>query len=170
MNKIGLYILILLVAATGCTPVARYKSGPVVTPEEKPPGSNSPSTQYTSADYRRLGLILRDYLGRPYRGSSKYDPGLDCSKFTREVFKKFADISLPRTASQQYQTGTPVHRERLFYGDLVFFNTDGGISHVGVYVGNSEFIHASSSNGIIISKMSEHYWGKRYVGGRRILE
>ena len=169
MKKHALYIFVILIATTGCTPIARYKSGPVATPEEKPTKSDSPSAKYTSSDYRRLGLILRDYLGRPYRGASKYDPGLDCSRFTKEVFEKFARITLPRTAAQQFESGRPVHREQLFYGDLVFFNTDGGISHVGIYVGNSEFIHSSSSSGIIISKMFEHYWGKRYVGGRRIL-
>jgi cell wall-associated NlpC family hydrolase len=169
MRVFALYILVLFVSLTGCTPAGRYKSGPAVAPEEPPKQTESSESNYDTDDFMRLGLILRDYLGRPYRGTSKYDPGLDCSRFTSEVFRKFDNIELPRTAAQQFEMGRPVHRNQLLYGDLVFFNTDGGISHVGVYVGNGEFIHSSSSNGVIISKLSETYWSKRFVGGRRIL-
>ncbi|HEX2896828.1 MAG TPA: NlpC/P60 family protein [candidate division Zixibacteria bacterium] len=118
----------------------------------------------------RFGRILQGYLGKPYGGRSKYDPGLDCSLFTGEVFKKYAKIQLPRKSEDQFQSGTPVKGNDLQFGDLVFFQTDGsGISHVGVYVGYNEFIHASSSSGVILSGMSEKYWAKRFVGAKRVL-
>lgn len=164
------YFVVIIIAALsviiGCTPHSRYKSAG---PEERVE-SVEPSSNYTTKDFLELGLIMRDYLGEPYKGTSKYSPGLDCSRFTREVFSKFDDIDLPRTAADQYRQGTPVRRDDLFYGDLLFFNTDGGISHVGIYVGNGEFIHASTSRGVIITRLAERYWAQRYVGARRILQ
>ena len=169
MKRALVYLLTVFVLMIGCTPVARYTSPKRVAPEEPSPETSTLSPNYTTDDMLRLGTILRGYLGRPYRGTSKYDPGLDCSRFTKEVFSKFDHIDLPRTAAEQYETGQPVHRNQLLYGDLVFFDTEGGISHVGIYVGNGEFMHSSSSNGVIISKLSEHYWAKRFIGARRIL-
>jgi len=133
--------------------------------------SGSTSVQGLSTnDHIRLGLILQKQLGKPYVGSSAYEQGIDCSKFTRDAFASFGNISLPRTAFEQFSSGAIVHQKSLRYGDLVFFKTDGDqISHVGVYVGFGEFIHASSSRGVIVSGLSEEYWSRRFVGARRIL-
>lgn len=164
---IRFFFCILAVAVISCRPYPRYNSG----------GSEMPNQARTVLTYRstnstiKFGQILQGYLGKPYAGSSRYEPGLDCSLFTGEVFKKFAKLKLPRTAEQQFSTGKPVDRRKLQFGDLVFFNTDGKkVSHVGVYVGHNEFIHASSSSGVMISNLGEKYWSQRYLGARAILD
>ena len=117
-----------------------------------------------------LGRVIQSYLGRPYSGKSRSGGGLDCSQFVQKVFTEFNGMSLPRTVKTQINYGTAVNKSDLHYGDLVFFRTDGrGASHVGIYIGYNEFIHSSTSSGVIISSMSDKYWKKRYVAARRIL-
>ena len=160
-------VLLLVILSVGCTPYPRYNPYPAELPQDPSPNRDF----LTTREYLRLGLIMQRYLGRPYAGSSRWDPGLDCSKFTSDVFRSFDNTMLPRTAAEQYKEGEEVPRNRLRYGDLVFFRTERtGISHVGIYVGFNEFIHVSSSRGVIISDLRETYWAKRYVGAKRILK
>jgi len=160
-------ILLFLSVVAGCTAYPRYRTGSA----EMPAKARDRQIDIPTKDYIRLGIIIEGYLGRPYAGSSKYEPGLDCSLFTREVFRDYNNLELPRKSSDQFDTGKPIHRNLLRYGDLVFFKTVGNtISHVGIYVGNGEFAHASSSSGVIISALSEKYWAQRYAGARRIFE
>ncbi|UCC44514.1 MAG: C40 family peptidase [Candidatus Zixiibacteriota bacterium] len=163
-----LSLIILLALLMGCKSYPRYAKQPPVTPEERVPTRE----RYSTRDYIRLGMILRAYLGKPYKGSSRYDAGVDCSMFIRDVYKEFNKTELPRTAEEQYKQGTEVPRNRLSFGDLVFFKTERKkkVSHVGIYAGHNEFMHASSSRGVIISGMGEEYWASRYVGARRILD
>lgn len=95
--------------------------------------------------------------------------GFDCSGFTSYVFNK-SGISLPRTSIAQFGVGTSVSKANLQLGDLVFFNNLGkGVTHVGIYTGNGNFISAESE-GITTSKVNDpYYWGKYYVGARRII-
>jgi cell wall-associated NlpC family hydrolase len=161
-------IFSIFLAIIGCTKSApRYGAN-----NERPPTSaGNQNSTFSTNKAIGFGRVLQQYLGKPYAGRSKYDPGLDCSLFTAEVFKKYAKIQLPRTSEDQYKSGNPIDGDKLAFGDLVFFRTDGStISHVGVYVGHDEFIHASSSNGIIITSLNEKYWSKRFVGARRVLK
>ena len=94
--------------------------------------------------------------------------GFDCSGFTQYVFAG-SEISLPRTSFEQFKTGTSVNREQLQQGDLVFFTTYAkGASHVGIYIGGGNFVHASI-NGVKISSLIEGYYNSHYVGARRVL-
>lgn len=110
-------------------------------------------------------------LGTPYRYGGVTSSGFDCSGYTQFVFNK-EGISIPRTTGQQYATGKPVSKSNLETGDLVFFNTSGrGVSHVGIYIGSSNFIHTSTSKGVMISSINDPaYWGKRYIGARRVAD
>lgn len=95
--------------------------------------------------------------------------GFDCSGYVSYVFKE-NDINLARTSSGMYASGTPVKQADLETGDLVFFNTSGkGVSHVGIYIGEGKFAHASTSRGVRVDKLSDpYYWKDRYVGAKRI--
>ena len=109
------------------------------------------------------------YIGVPYWFGGNTPRGFDCSGFTRYVFANIG-INLPRMADGQYAIGRPVSTERLQSGDLVFFETyEPGPSHVGIYIGNGQFISATSSRGVAVADMFGHYWGERYLGARRVL-
>jgi len=107
------------------------------------------------------------FLGVPYVFGGTTSSGFDCSGFVQHVFAMLG-IGLPRTADAQYDAGRPaVGGPRA--GDLVFFDTYGGVSHVGIYLGHGEFVHASSSHGVMVSHLSESYWASRYVGAKRLI-
>jgi peptidoglycan DL-endopeptidase CwlO len=108
------------------------------------------------------------FLGTPYVFGGTTPAGFDCSAFVQHVFR-MAGIALPRTADAQYDVGhAAVGGPRP--GDLVFFHTyEGGVSHVGIYLGNGKFVHASSSRGVMVSQLSESYWAARYLGAKRLI-
>lgn len=118
---------------------------------------------------RRIISTAMQYIGVPYvfGGTSPY--GFDCSGYVQYVFAH-AGISLPRTADAQYEVGTPISTTDLMPGDAVFFTTyTYGASHVGIYVGDGNFIHASSSRGVTISSLSSAYYSTHYIGARRMM-
>ena len=112
--------------------------------------------------------IAHGYIGSPYSYGGTSSAGFDCSGFTQRVFSD-SGSSLPRTTGAQFGVGASVDKGSLQAGDLVFFNTSGkSVSHVGIYIGSNNFIHASSSRGVMISSIYDpHYWGSRYIGARR---
>lgn len=123
----------------------------------------------STATIRRLIQSSFQYVGVPYWFGGTTPRGFDCSGFTRYVFANIG-VNLPRTADNQFASGRPVSTERLQPGDLVFFETyEPGPSHVGIYIGNSQFISATSSRGVAVADLFGQYWGERYLGARRVL-
>ncbi|MGG0669561.1 C40 family peptidase [Sporosarcina koreensis] len=124
--------------------------------------ANSPTSLVSTA---------RTYMGTPYAYGGTTTSGFDCSGYTQFVFKK-QGINIPRSTGEQFAMGTAVKKSDLKTGDLVFFNTFGNrVSHVGIYIGSSRFIHASTSKGVMISSVNDPaYWGKRYLGARRVAD
>jgi cell wall-associated NlpC family hydrolase len=112
-------------------------------------------------------------IGTPYKfGSNNPEKGLDCSGFVKHVYKESAGVTLPRSARDMSKEGQVVAREELEPGDLVFFNTrKRPNSHVGIYAGNGEFVHASSNHSkqVTVSRMDQKYWATRFDGARRVL-
>ena len=118
---------------------------------------------------RRVVATSMQYIGVPYVFGGTSPAGFDCSGYVRYVFAQ-AGISLPRMADEQYYMGTPIASNELRAGDLVFFSTyEYGPSHVGIYLGDGNFINASSSRGVAIDSLSSSYWGSCYIGARRIM-
>ncbi len=101
-----------------------------------------------------------------YGGHTK--AGIDCSAFSALLLNKVFSIQVPRTAKEQYLACQKRDRENLMEGDLVFFNTRGGISHVGIYLGEGYFVHASTANGVTINNLGDDYYSARFLGGGRI--
>lgn len=107
-------------------------------------------------------------MGVPYVWGGTSPEGFDCSGFIHYTFLQNS-ITLPRTAATIYEKGTAVSKADLIPGDLVFFSTyTEGASHVGIYIGSGNFIHASSSKGVTISALSSSYYSERYIGAKRV--
>ena len=119
-----------------------------------------------------LSSLLRDeaprWIGIPYRWGGTSRRGIDCSAFVQQYMRATLDVDLPRTTATQRYRGVHVAKSDLVPGDLVFFRRR-GTRHVGVFLGDGEFIHASSSRGVTISKMSNSYWNRHYWMSRRVL-
>jgi len=112
---------------------------------------------------------IDSWMGTPYVYGGVTKSGVDCSAFTQAVYRS-VDIEIPRRASRQAADAEAVSRGNLRYGDLVFFNTSGsGISHCGIYLGNGEFVHASSSRGVVRELLTHPYYASRFVTGGRYL-
>ncbi|MBY0346291.1 MAG: C40 family peptidase [Neisseriaceae bacterium] len=110
-------------------------------------------------------------IGIPYRyGGNTPATGMDCSGFLNYIFKQSLTIKLPRTAAEIAKVGNSVSRSDLKQGDLVLFNTTGQAnSHIGLYMGNDQFIHAPrTGRNISIESLNNSYWKKHYTGARRI--
>lgn len=102
-----------------------------------------------------------------YGGTSK--KGIDCSGLSGQLMRSVFTIDLPRSAREQYNISSRIGKEAMQEGDLVFFNISRGISHVGVYLGDNYFVHASLNNGVIISNLEEPYYTKHFVGAGRVI-
>lgn len=112
--------------------------------------------------------FIDEWWGTRYRYGGQTRAGIDCSAYSGTLLNKVYGISTPRTARDMYAVSTHITREDLQEGDLVFFNTRGGVSHVGVYLGNGYFTHSSVGNGVTISSLNENYYSKRFIIGGRI--
>lgn len=132
--------------------------------------SNNYITGNASSKADRIIATAKKYIGVPYLWGGESPSGFDCSGFVQYVFKAHG-ISLNRTCETQYKHGKYVSKSNLKPGDLVFFQNTykAGISHVGIYIGDGKFIHASSSKGVTISNLSSSYYTSHYYGARRIL-
>ena len=149
--------------AVSPSPAVNIKSLlPVTTGNTLPPSSEKGNALIATA---------KTYLGVPYVfGGESTTTGLDCSSFTQLVMKENG-IIIPRTAAEQYAVGTPVDKTNLQIGDLIFFTTyKPGASHVGFYMGNSQFIHESSAaKQVTISSLDETFYTEHYIGARRYI-
>ena len=138
-------------------------------------GNSTPAKtekQSYSSDIDKVVEVALAQVGKPYIwASANPNIGFDCSGLTYYAFKQ-AGINLNRTSYTQINNGVSVDSKDLRKGDLVFFNNGGGrISHVGIYIGNNQFVHASSpGTGVIVSKLFGSYFGNTYVGARRIIK
>ena len=119
------------------------------------------------SNYKLLQFI-DEWYGTPYRFGGSTKTGVDCSAFTSFLLTNVYGVTIPRTSKEQFDVSQRIDKNELQEGDLVFFNSKGRINHVGVYVGNNKFAHASTSSGVMISDLDEAYFSKRYAGSGRV--
>jgi cell wall-associated NlpC family hydrolase len=115
-----------------------------------------------------LYQAIEEWYGTRYRFGGTTKKGIDCSSLMQKLYTASYNLEIPRTAITQYRATTRLTQDDLKEGDLIFFHTTrSGISHVGLYLGNRRFIHASSSRGVVISNLDESYYVKAYRGAGR---
>ena len=133
--------------------------------------TTEPATSTSSALGEQIVALAKQYLGTPYVLGGNGPSSFDCSGFTKYIYAQFG-YTLNRTATDQLQNGVSVSRDELQPGDLVFFkyNTSKPVSHVGIYIGNGEFIHASTNRYVVqIDQMNTGHYANVFVYARRIL-
>lgn len=163
------------ILVSGCLPATRHmsptaSSSPATGADARERLSAAYSSPSLSFDRRSLLETAETWLGVPYRYGGNTRDGVDCSGFVCTVFGAI-ERTLPRTSSQQSGVGEAVTLYDALPGDLVFFNTSGsGVSHVGILINSSEFVHASTSKGVIVSSLGEKYYRETLVSVRRVLE
>jgi cell wall-associated NlpC family hydrolase len=122
-------------------------------------------------DQSKMMREISKYMGVPYLSGGAGPAGMDCSGYTMVVYKNAVGLQLPRSCSEQAKLGRAVQFSDLKFGDLIFFNTTGASkSHVGIYLGDDLFAHASVTLGVTISSLQSSYYSKRYETARRIME
>jgi cell wall-associated NlpC family hydrolase len=125
----------------------------------------------SNLDQAKMMREISKMMGVSYKLGGDDDHGIDCSAYTMNVYKHSIGKALPRNSGDQFKMGIPVTYEDLKFGDLVFFNTTGEVaSHVGIYLGDDLFAHASVSLGVTISSLESFYYKQRYEGARRIVQ
>ncbi|WP_083750280.1 NlpC/P60 family protein [Rhodohalobacter halophilus] len=168
-NRLPLLLLLfLMLNACGVVP----RDGALTSaPDEEPPASRPITASVSSFDrvVNQLHSAHREWEGTPYRLGGTGINGIDCSAFTQVVYRDFFGEDLPRNTREQLGTGSGVRRESIRPGDLIFFRTGRNVLHVGIAMEEGNFLHASVSNGVMISNLAEPYWAGRYIGTRRVL-
>ncbi len=128
----------------------------------------------TSSEIRTVKLqnallkSFENWKGTRYSFGGDSSRGIDCSALTRRVYREVFSFELPRVTKDQIKVGRHVSRNNLKPGDILYFRPDGKYNHTAVYLGNSLFINASSSKGVILSSMEHSYWSKYFVHGVRV--
>lgn len=116
-----------------------------------------------------LYSFIEEWYGTPYRFGGTSKSGIDCSAFVRQLYDDVYNLGLLRTSIEQFATSLFINKEELKEGDLVFFKIHSKrISHVGVYLSEGKFVHASVSQGVVISDLADKYWTRYYAGAGRI--
>ncbi|WP_415884230.1 NlpC/P60 family protein [Neptuniibacter sp. QD34_54] len=149
-------VLILTgVVLSGCSSTLKQSPAPTVSMQAQSPVSQALLNQYNS------------WAGTPYRLGGNNRSGIDCSAFTQVTFRDQFGVDIPRTTRDQLGSGSNIDKGQLKAGDLVFFQTGYKQRHVGIYVQEGHFLHASTSKGVIISRLDNPYWQKHYWTARR---
>ena len=163
---LGLLAMAVFLLITSCTTTKIQPAGPTLKYEH-----HEVAKRHFNDDKieKRLRQEYTRWKGTRHRLGGTGNRGIDCSGFVKAVYKDVFNIDLPRTTRAQVRQGQPVPFGKLRVGDLVFFKPPSYPRHVGIYLGGSEFVHASKNKGVTLSKIDRYYWGKYYWTARRIL-
>lgn len=125
----------------------------------------------TDTPKEKMLMEIIKYLNVPYQYGGNSKSGIDCSAFTQNIYREILSVNLSRSAREQYKQGEVISDvDDLQFGDLVFFDTRSGVrpGHVGIYIGDQLFAHASTKKGVTISSLNHAYYKDRFMSGRRI--
>ena len=138
---------------------------------ETPSTPSAPSDDYDSSSLgAQIATYAQKFVGYPYVYGGTTPSGFDCSGFVQYIYRQFS-VSINRTATAQLANGYSVSYDSLRPGDLVFFGSGSYASHVGMYIGGGQFVHAQgSATGVVISNLTESWYLNRYIGARRIVD
>lgn len=161
------FTCILIVALAGCSTTPKQHS-PSTTGASKSAPPKHLNKQQANV-YNRLNTQYSRWKGTPYELGGLNKRGIDCSGFVHVTFRDAFGMKLPRTTDALADTGKNISRHQLNVGDLVFFKTGFTKRHVGIYVGNQQFIHASTSKGVMKSRLTNPYWAEHYWKSTRLL-
>ena len=173
-----IFIVFILAILLSCQSAVRYTSGRELTTGTYGSGStssadNDDNTQINQSgaiDQSTMGKIIAGYLRTPYQLGGTGKLGIDCSGLVYVIYRDYNSTRLPKNTEKLFRDLKRVDYKNCRYGDLLFFSFDRTqVSHVGIYVGNNKFVHASKSRGVIISSMNEDYYRDNYKGARRVL-
>ncbi|MFP4012606.1 MAG: C40 family peptidase [Chitinispirillaceae bacterium] len=162
------FSVLLVCSLNGCSPSVRYTRG------SKPTSENTrlsiPEGKLPAVSETELQQAVSSYLGAPYKYGGTSREGMDCSGFVYLVYKQVYEVSLPRSSGKMWRLGRIVPPKLAKPGDLIFFRSGffNRINHVGIYMGDNRFVHASSTNGVIYSNMEDDYYSRRFAAIRRM--
>ena len=156
MLRISILLICLLII--GCQSTARFRAQ-----------RNKPVVQSGTVKVTDLESFVHDWLGVPYKFGGNTRQGIDCSGFTSLAYQQCFHKSIPRKSSDQFEQGRRVAGRNLRTGDLLFFSNVryGNVDHVGIYLDDDRFAHATESDGVTISQLSEDYYAERFIGACR---
>lgn len=118
---------------------------------------------------KNFSRFYKEWKGVKYKFGGNSKKGIDCSAFIQKAYKKTLNINIPRTTLQQSKKGKNIRKSQLKLGDLVFFKTGKNSRHVGIYIEDGKFMHASSKKGVTISRLDNVYFNKHYWKSQRII-
>ena len=161
MKHVFLILILSIYMLTSCRSSARF-STTSSTRNEK----SANEYEFRNEESSHLNNFIKKWLDTPYEYGGMSKSGVDCSGFSSIVMREVYGLKIPRSADDQYNAGEKVGDGWRSPGDLVFFkNVRGhGVDHVGIYMGDNRFAHASTKKGVIVSDLDEDYYRKRYVG------
>ncbi|WP_285400856.1 MULTISPECIES: C40 family peptidase [unclassified Vibrio] len=152
-------LILTIIGAVGCSSSPDF---------DAQPAKNTTLSPVEKQTTRAYMSVYNEWQGVPYRFGGTSVNGVDCSAFVQIAVLNATQQALPRTTLDQSKQGIEIAYEQAKSGDLVFFKTSPKVRHVGVYLGNKQFLHASTSKGVIISRLDNPYWASTFWHFRRI--
>jgi cell wall-associated NlpC family hydrolase len=161
----ALAVVVIAAATAACASGGAVRAPAVLAP---PLDAEAPVLPPAEALGYRIAATALEFRGVPYRNGGTTPSGFDCSGLVRYVFAQYGR-EMPRQARDQFDAGKRIGRDDVRAGDLVFFDTSGGVSHVGIALDGEEFVHAPNSRGVVrVERLATDYWRRRFVGARRV--
>lgn len=163
-----LVLICVLMSACSSLP-SQQQTLPVQTkPAQAKPVQVQPVMSESERMKQKLYQQYDHWKGVKYRMGGISKSGVDCSGFVYTTFREQFELILPRTTQLQMMAGREVQKYQLQPGDLVFFKTDVKVRHVGIYIDDGDFLHASTKRGVMISNLDDYYWSGRFLRARRV--